>query len=342
MIILENHILKIEILPELGGKILSFYRKDKDFELAAQKGRGDGLTLSGAERFSDYAFGMDDAFPNIDAEEILWDDRRLRYLDHGEIWNHAFQVQEQGELFVKLSWRSEAFSYLYEKSFSLEEEKLRIRYRICNSGGEEIPCIWTWHGLMRYEEDMRILLPEEIKHCRNVMPGGILGEAGTIYPIENSAYDFTAVPKAAAPCMVKYYGEERVRSGRCGFAYPSQKLQCILEYDAKKLPYLGVWITTGGFQGDYNCALEPSSGFYDKISRAGKFNALPVLGDGEETEFEMAISLEKMAYKLNLENIKEKEIRPLGGRDDQDEDGRHQRGCHLPFLDSSRGGGRSL
>ncbi len=312
MIILENHILKIEILPELGGKILSFYRKDKDFELAAQKGRGDGLTLSGAERFSDYAFGMDDAFPNIDAEEILWDDRWLRYPDHGEIWNHAFQVQEQGELFVKLGWRSEAFSYLYEKSFSLEEEKLRIRYRICNSGGEGIPCIWTWHGLMRYEEDMRFLLPEEIKHCRNVMPGSILGEAGNIYPIENSVYDFTAVPKADAPCMVKYYGEERVRSGRCGFAYPSQKLQCILEYDAKKLPYLGVWITAGGFQGDYNCALEPSSGFYDKISRAGKFNALPVLGDGEETEFEMAISLEKMDYKLNLENIKEKEIRPLG------------------------------
>ncbi len=201
-------------LPELGGKILSFYRKDKDFELAAQKGRGDGLILSGAERFSDYAFGMDDAFPNIDAEEILWNDRRLRYPDHGEIWNHAFQVQEQGELFAKLSWRSEAFSYLYEKSFSLEGEKLRIRYRICNPGREEIPCIWTWHGLMRY--------------------------------------------------------------------------------DAAKLPYLGGWITAGDFQGDYNCALEPSSGFYDKVSRARTLKTLPVLGSGEETEFELALSLEEL------------------------------------------------
>ena len=186
-------------LPELGGKILSFYRKDKDFELAVQKGRGDGPILSGAERFSDYAFGMDDAFPNIDAEEFLWNDRRLRYPDHGEIWNHAFQVQEQGELFAKLSWRSEAFSYLYEKSFSLEGEKLRIRYRICNPGREEIPCIWTWHGL-----------------------------------------------------------------------------------------------TAGDFQGDYNCALEPSSGFYDKVSRAGTLKTLPVLGSGEETEFELALSLEEL------------------------------------------------
>ena len=104
-------------LPELGGKILSFYRKDKDFELAAQKGRGDGLILSGAERFSDYAFGMDDAFPNIDAEEFLWNDRRLRYPDHGEIWNHAFQVQEQGELFAKLSWRAKPFLTCMKKAF---------------------------------------------------------------------------------------------------------------------------------------------------------------------------------------------------------------------------------
>ena len=123
-------------------------------------------------------------------------------------------MQEQGELFAKLSWRSEAFSYLYEKSFSLEGEKLRIRYRICNPGREEIPCIWTWHGLMRY--------------------------------------------------------------------------------DAAKLPYLRVWITAGGFQGDYNCSLEPPSGFYDKVSRARTLKTLPVLGSGEETEFELALSLEEL------------------------------------------------
>lgn len=52
MIILENSIVRMKILPELGGKILSFYRKDKEFELAAQKSRGDGLTLSGAGKKS--------------------------------------------------------------------------------------------------------------------------------------------------------------------------------------------------------------------------------------------------------------------------------------------------
>ena len=64
----------------------------------------------------------------------------------------------------------------------------------------------------------------------------------------------------------------------------------MLEYDAEKLPYLGVWITAGGFQGDYNCALEPTNGFYDSISKAAGNGKLPVLGAGESMEFDLHIS----------------------------------------------------
>ncbi len=43
-----------------------------------------------------------------------------------------------------------------------------------------------------------------------------------------------------------------------------------LGWDKDKLPYLGFWITDGGFRGDYNCALEPSTGYYDSIDIATK------------------------------------------------------------------------
>ena len=86
-IVLENQILQIEILPEYGGKIVSFYRKDAGFELAARREGGIPETAEGAD-FSRFAFGMDDAFPNIDPEEIVWKGRRLRYPDHGETWSH--------------------------------------------------------------------------------------------------------------------------------------------------------------------------------------------------------------------------------------------------------------
>ena len=64
-----------------------------------------------------------------------------------------------------------------------------------------------------------------------------------------------------------------------------------MSYDAGILPYFGVWITAGGFQGDYNCALEPSSGFYDGIGNARRLGKLPVLGAGEGMEFAISVAL---------------------------------------------------
>lgn len=291
MIILENDQLRIRLLPDMGGRILSFYRKDAAFELAAGPAEGENLRPAAGGAFAPYAWGMDDTFPNIDAEEVEWKGRRLVYPDHGEIWSHAFEVLRQEACLATLSWQSEAFGYRYEKTLRLEGDTLYLEYGIRNESGEELPCIWTWHGLMRYEEDMEILLPEEIGHYRNVMETDALGAVGKIYPADTPLYDFRRVPKARSRSAVKYYGEERAVRGCCGLKYPTQRITCLLHYDAQALPWFGVWITAGGFQGDYNCALEPSSGFYDSVRNAGKLGRLPVLAPGENMAFTLSITL---------------------------------------------------
>lgn len=290
-IILENDVLRIELLPGMGGKIISFFRKDKEFELAAGGGRDEHVRPDEKDGFEPYAYGMDEAFPNIDVEEVEWKGRRLCYPDHGEIWKSEFQILEQSGAGARLIMNSPEFGYQYEKRLTLEGDSLKIAYHIVNTGKEELPCIWTWHGLMRYEEDMEIILPEEIRHCRNVLPGSVLGEGGEVYPADGSFYDFRRVPASNPRSMVKYYGEEKVIKGCCGFRYPSHGTKCLMSYDAGILPYFGVWITAGGFQGDYNCALEPSSGFYDGIGTARSLGKLPVLGAGERMEFGICVML---------------------------------------------------
>lgn len=289
--ILENDNLKIEFHPALGGKITSFYHKEKKFELAAQTGRKLNELPPASGGFGPYAFGMDDAFPNIDAEHIAWNGRELVYPDHGEIWRAAFEATDRSKDSVSLRWKSPGFAYRYEKMLKLAQNALQIRYRITNESGSRLPCIWTWHGLMRYEEDMEVILPDGVTHCRNVLTGPVLGEAGTVYPLENERYDFTGVPKAATKSMVKFYAEHPVKQGRCGLRYPSQNMTCIMEYDEKILPYFGFWVTAGGLSGDHNCALEPTNGFYDSISAAQKNGKLPVLDTGEGMEFEVKITL---------------------------------------------------
>lgn len=288
--VLENNLLRIEIQPNMGGKITSFYHKEKKFELSAQSNKKMEELPGFCAGFGPYAFGMDDAFPNIDAEIIDWKGNSISYPDHGEIWAAEFRIMAQSSDCAVLLWES-PMGYHYTKTLQLAQNTLRIHYEIENNSNKELPCFWTWHGLMRYEEDMEIILPEGITHCRNVLSGPELGEAGTVYPI-NGHYDFTKVPGTDSKTMSKFYAEHPVKSGRCGLRYPSQNTKCIMEYDPKILPYWGFWITAGGFQGDYNCAMEPTNGFYDSISTAMKNGKLPLLASGERMAFKIKITLD--------------------------------------------------
>ena len=287
-ITLENDVLKVNICPSLGGKITSFYLKEKEFELAA---KGKEMRYLARDSFAPFAYGMDDTFPNINGEIVDWKGRKLYYPDHGEIWKARCMIRQHIENSVCLTWRSTVFHYLFEKNISLEKNTVTIQYHIVNEGEHELPCIWTWHGLITYEQNMEIMLPDGVEHYRNVLKGSVLGEEGTVYPVQNKIYDFKKMPNPDICNMVKYYGEEPCMIGHCGVYYPSKNVSYYLDYDAKKLPYFGVWITAGGFQGDYNCALEPSNGYYDSISKAQQNQKLPVLQAGEALDFSLELTL---------------------------------------------------
>lgn len=300
--VLENEILRVTLYPEMGGKIISFFHKGKLFEAAAQQGKAE--KKSARQGFARYAYGFDDAFPNIVEEDFVWNNRKLHYPDHGEIWNARFREQDCGRDFYKIVWESKTFAYRFEKEFRLAGNSLFMHYHITNTGEEELPAIWTWHGLMRYEEGMEILLPQGTKRCRNVLEDPVLGAVDTIYPCKGPIYDFSKVPVAASGRAVKYYMEPETEEENisktpacCGFFYPSRRMYCLLRYDLKKLPYLGVWMTAGGFFGDYNCALEPTNGFYDSVGKAAANGRLPVLAPKESMDFSLEVALNDTPFK---------------------------------------------
>lgn len=293
-IFMENEMLKVVVLPGLGGKTASVYHKPKGFELAAQnRDKIYRLPDTGAA-FSDYdASGIDDAFPSIDASEDEWQGRRISYPDHGEIWSGGFSWEvRDGRL--RLSYSSRLFPFSYEKTISLEESSVIYQYRITSPSGIPFPCLWAFHGLVRQEDDMEFFYPDGTAGFVNVLESRELGKAGELYGAVDSRYDFSLSPGRPSNTMVKYYVRGRVREGRCGCLYPSQGMRYTLEYDARVLPYLGVWITAGGFRGDYNCALEPASGYYDSIPAARESGSLFYLSEERPLEFSLKVSLDEI------------------------------------------------
>ena len=313
---LENDLLRVVVLPKLGGKVSSFFHKEKGFELAAQRNAvgcdettprdclpgvdSYDLPLFGASFGQFDASGIDDAFPNvIPSEEVVGAEPRS-YPDHGEIWSAQFASEILGDQ-LRLFYESKYFSYRYVKRITLSDSRLLFRYEIENFGAGVFPCLWTFHGLMRYEEDMRVLLPKwdgvessGRREILNVFDSKTLGEDGRIYDYEGEEYDFRGVPPASSNDAIKFFLNGSVQEGSCGLEYPSVGLRCKLDYDKSDLPYLGFWLTAGRYRGDYNCALEPASGFYDSLPMAEASGTLWHMKPDEVRRFYLGISLEGM------------------------------------------------
>lgn len=280
-IVLENDRLRVVMLPELGGKITSMLLKEKNFELIPGIRQGRTDIPRDQDDFGPYAYGLDDAFPSVDMEEIEIEGRSFHYPSHGEVWSHKMQVMQVAKKSVAMRFQSACFGYFYEKEIQLLENTLRFQYRIVNRRMERFPAIWTWHGLVRYEKDMMILPAKGNGGFRNVLENKVCGE-------------LTEPVCKGKKWMAKYYVDGKVEEGVCAICYPSHGVKYSLAYDKEKLPYLGIWINAGSLDGEYNCALEPSTGFYDAVSIASRENCLPVLKKEEELQFYLNIILESM------------------------------------------------
>lgn len=296
-IILEDKLVKVIVLPEIGGKIASVYNKPKAFELLFQNKEETYKKANIYDSFEKFdASGFDDAFPSIDQGMVKVGEALVKYPDHGEIWSMKFQYETEGEKLI-LSCSSSILSYNYIKVLSLKDGVLKIRYEITNHGAADIPCLWAMHCLIRCEEDMRLIFPGGTQEVRNVFGSRHLGKLDKIHPYPvtvsedgNSFYLDRIFPEAANKCE-KYYVNGEVSEGVAGAYYPGKDVNYRVYFDREKLPYLGFWLTEGGFRGDYNCAMEPANGFYDSIDIAVREKAIYILKAGGKLEFELKIEV---------------------------------------------------
>ena len=296
---LENENVKAIVLPEMGGKIASLFSKEKEFELIFQNKEAVYAKASLNDNFGSFdASGFDDAFPSINGGMVKIGDKEIQYPDHGEIWSGSFSYIIKDEK-VELYYKSAILPYTYKKIISLKEERLLVEYKIENIGTEAFPCIWAAHYLVNCEANMELLLPKGTKQVINVLDSNFLGKEGTVHnfpttlDLNGNQYNLNRIyPNAANKCE-KFYTYNELREGSCGVYYPSKNLRYTLNFDKDKFPYIGFWITEGGFRGDYNCALEPANGFYDSISKAEKENKLYLLKAGDILDFNMIIENSK-------------------------------------------------
>lgn len=285
-ILLENETHLARLYPLRGGKIGSFLHKPSGFELLQPPKDGYPPLSPGMPFDKGDASGFDDVFPSMGGDGWRTKEGFVPLPDHGEIWTMPMRARTEDGA-VHLTGEGAALPYAYEKTVRLEGDTLRCSYRIANTGDGPIPAIWVCHCLMRYEPGAWFDFPAECGRMIDLYPGkGALRD--------RPAGGWNALLPPPPGKAMKFYFTDPVRQGRCAVRYRESGMTAEMTYDEAALPWLGFWITTGGYRGDLNFAFEPASAYCDTVPAAMESGRLRVLQPGEALAFELSIRLCRM------------------------------------------------
>jgi len=294
--ILENANLRILVLPERGGKIVSLMNKTNSSEWLWPPENDERGPAGTGEFNAREAFGFDEMFPNIVPEwrkDLPEGEGQLP--DHGEVWRRSWKTLSYDSSRIDLAVRGEVLPYEFYRSIKLQENRLHLTYRVENRSSQAIPALWTPHPLFSFFSDTELLVPPCVKSILQAMDDGPLGRNGAFHKLgadgfvdgAGSLFRPGELPEGSA---FKFYAAAALEEGWCGLR--DRRGTLMMRFPVRTLPWLGFWINKGGWGGQYNLALEPATAPMDSPG-ASEAMDIPARWEGKEVkqwEWEIDIS----------------------------------------------------
>lgn len=285
-VVIESGKLRATFLPQDGAKMVSLIDTETEKELLLTR---DAQTYRVLDYDGSYVesecSAFDDMFPTIDPytpSEGAY--ANLTYPDHGECCRIGYGV-ELGKESVSFVASSPRFPMRYRKTVSAEDGHLVLHYQIENEGDADFSFVWAGHIMLRGEDGMRLCTPFAPDAPIEMM------FATEGYAPEDMPRDRLTgfVPEKGA--AYKFYYLDRIERGDFSVRYTDGRT-LRFSYDGQKLPYLGVWLNNGEFQGIYNIAPEPCTVPFDAPHKAAERGYASVIDAHGRFEFDIHITLQ--------------------------------------------------
>ena len=287
-LVVESDTLRATFLLNDGAKMASLIDLETNRELLLTRGGESYRVLTEDGNYVDSeCSAFDDMCPTIDPYTPKTGAYKgITYPDHGECCRLPYKASiEDGKLI--LSARSRLFPINYKKTVKVSEDgAIVVDYAIANEGDTPFDFIWAGHVMLKGEDGMRLL-----------SPFGEKDPIEMVFATEGYAHD--TLPRdrlmgfaSNTGAAYKFYYLEPMSEGYFGVRYANGR-ELMFSFDNTKLPYLGVWLNNGEFQGIYNLAPEPCTAPFDapdKAAQKGYFSQIPA---NSEFRFSIEISMRK-------------------------------------------------
>ncbi|MBP3965894.1 hypothetical protein [Paenibacillus lignilyticus] len=281
-LVAENESVRVETIPELGGKIVSLLYKPTGKEWLLDAGDRPMQKLDYGSNFCDGDMsGWDECFPTIDACSA-GEDGSLNLPDHGEVWALPWQAEVSGDA-LGCTVEGRQLPYRLTRTLSLPgERRLRLNYTVQHLGGAPFSFLWVAHPQFAVDEPTRILTPPSVREMNC-----IYGKADRDFMIP----DVWAYGPETTGEGTKFYYNGAVPEGWSGLLGMNSHAYMIVSVPKDTVPHFGVWIDQGKFNDRTTIALEPGIGYYDSLERAERNGTSVRLREGESYSWSVDILL---------------------------------------------------
>jgi hypothetical protein len=301
-IMLDNGVLRAEVLPELGGKMISLVRQASGREFLLPPARGYHRAAWG-DSFEEFdTSGFDECLPTVAKCNYADGRSPSRHLpDHGDLWSVPWQYEVLGEELL-LSVRGSSLPYTLRKKLRLQENALVIEYEIQNLAHVAFAYLWSAHPLLQVEAGALLLLSEDLRELliqwSNDKRLGKPGES-CAYPLAKTAgggVENLGILKPPSAGTADKLFTPRLQTGFCGLYFPGSGESIAFRFDVKTTPYAGLWLCQGGWpesatQKHFTIALESCNARSDSLAEAAGRGECPVLAAHSSQRWSLRIEL---------------------------------------------------
>ncbi len=293
VISLSNEHLKIEMLPELGGKIWSINHLPSGEEMLWHNPRVSPHKGAFGSSFDDHwSGGWDEIFPN-DVAFLYQGDPRP---DHGELWALPWQwrivQQDQERIAIAMNATTPITPARFTRTVSLTRDKAEIglTYQIENLSPDELLFQWKMHPAFKVVPGSKLLLPN----------ADVLIDPDCNRGWSEDQYDWSVIDGSEGSvdmCMVPHpdvrtvdlHYATRIGDGSLTVAHPHTDLRWSLIWDQEVLNSIWLFLDYGGWRGHHVACLEPCTGFPIDFETAVKQGTVGRLNGGETLTTEVFV-----------------------------------------------------
>jgi len=296
-LILENNLIKVTVLVDVGAKIHEFIYKPSDRDFLYHNPRIEVRTpVYGVTVDNWLSGGIDECIPT--GHPSTYKSEEYPFL--GELWSlpwHYEIIKNNNKEVTAHLWRPTVISPLMvEKWISLRkgEKMLHTHHKITNLSNAGFDFIWGIHPIFSISPNHRIDIPAEDVFIEESFPKNRLGKRSTLYKwpfaLDNKGnkVDMRRIPSGMARTWDFHYAI-KLNDGWLGLTDTEAKegIGLIFPKDIFKVVWL--WVTYGGWRGLYCAAIEPWTGYPAELGQAVEEGVFSQLGPKESLECDTKI-----------------------------------------------------